>query len=121
MLLSWFVLKTRYRPIHFVAVLVCLLGVGAMVGADILAGRDQGSSKSVCGSSCPPPPLIPSVIPEILFTAQDVILGDGLVLLGAVLYAVSNVCQEHTVKKQSRVEFLGMMGLFGTVISGIQL
>lgn len=47
MLLSWFVLKTRYRPIHFLAVLVCLLGVGAMVGADILAGRDQGSGKNV--------------------------------------------------------------------------
>uniref|UniRef100_A0A3B4YUQ7 Solute carrier family 35 member F2 n=1 Tax=Seriola lalandi dorsalis TaxID=1841481 RepID=A0A3B4YUQ7_SERLL len=94
MLLSWFILKTRYRLLHIVAVIVCLLGVGAMVGADILAGRDQGS---------------------------NVLLGDGLVLLSAVLYAVSNTCQEYTVKKLSRVEFLGMMGLFGTVISGVQL
>lgn len=96
MVLSWFFLKTRYRLVHFVAVVVCLLGVGAMVGADILAERDQGSS-------------------------SDVILGDGLVLLSAVLYAVSNVCQEYTVKNLSRIEFLGMMGLFGTIISGIQL
>ncbi|KAM9846638.1 solute carrier family 35 member F2 isoform 2-T2 [Aulostomus maculatus] len=96
MLMSWFLLKTRYRPLHFVAVTVCLLGVGAMVGADILAGRDQGST-------------------------SDVVLGDGLVLLSAVLYAVSNMCQEVTVKTLSRVEFLGMMGLFGTIISGIQL
>lgn len=96
MLLSWFLLKTRYRLVHFVAVMVCLLGVGAMVGADILAGRNQGST-------------------------SDVVLGDGLVLLSAVLYAVSNVCQEHTVKNLSRVEFLGMMGFFGTIISGVQL
>ncbi|XP_053297340.1 solute carrier family 35 member F2 [Pleuronectes platessa] len=96
MLLSWFLLKTRYRLVHFVAVSVCLLGVGAMVGADIQAGRDQGSTR-------------------------DVMLGDGLVLVSAVLYAVSNVCQEHTVKNLSRIEFLGMMGLFGTLISGIQL
>ncbi|XP_018556378.1 solute carrier family 35 member F2 [Lates calcarifer] len=96
MLLSWFFLKTRYRLVHFLAVMVCLLGVGAMVGADILAGRDQGST-------------------------SDVVLGDGLVLLSAVLYAVSNTCQEYTVKNLSRVEFLGMMGLFGTLISGIQL
>ncbi|XP_029956069.1 solute carrier family 35 member F2 [Salarias fasciatus] len=96
MLLSWFFLKTRYKLVHYVAVVVCLLGVGAMVGADIVAERDQGSS-------------------------SDVLLGDGLVLLSAVLYAVSNVCQEHTVKNLSRVEFLGTMGLFGTVISGIQL
>ncbi|XP_040907504.1 solute carrier family 35 member F2 [Toxotes jaculatrix] len=96
MLLSWFILKTRYRLVHFIAVMVCLLGVGAMVGADILAGRDQGST-------------------------SDVVLGDGLVLLSAALYAVSNMCQEYTVKNLTRVEFLGMMGLFGTVISGIQL
>ncbi|XP_070838887.1 solute carrier family 35 member F2 [Chaetodon trifascialis] len=96
MVLSWFFLKTRYRLVHFIAVTVCLLGVGAMVGADVLAGRDQGST-------------------------SDVVLGDGLVLLSAVLYAVSNVCQEYTVKNLSRVEFLGMMGLFGTLISGLQL
>ncbi|KAM3869013.1 solute carrier family 35 member F2-like [Diretmus argenteus] len=96
MLLSRFLLKTRYRLVHFVAVAICLLGVGAMVGADLLAGRDQGST-------------------------SDVLLGDGLVLLSAVLYAVSNVCQEYTVKNLSRIEFLGMMGLFGTLISGIQL
>ncbi|KAM8899915.1 solute carrier family 35 member F2 [Spinachia spinachia] len=95
MVLSWFLLKTRYRLVHFVAVAVCLLGVGAMVGADIVAGRDQEST--------------------------DVVLGDGLVLLSAVLYAVSNVGQEYTVKNLSRVEFLGMMGLFGTLISGAQL
>lgn len=45
MVLSWFFLKTRYRLAHFVAVLVCLLGVGAMVGADILAGRNQESGR----------------------------------------------------------------------------
>ncbi|KAK5887210.1 hypothetical protein CesoFtcFv8_015834 [Champsocephalus esox] len=96
MVLSWFFLKTRFRLVHFVSVGVCLLGVGAMVGADILAGRDQGSTSSV-------------------------VLGDGLVLLSAVLYAISNVCQEQTVKNLSRIEFLGMMGLFGTLISGVQL
>ncbi|XP_051534059.1 solute carrier family 35 member F2 [Myxocyprinus asiaticus] len=96
MVLSWIFLKTHYRPLHFVAVAVCLLGVGAMVGADLLAGRDQGSS-------------------------SHVLLGDGLVLVSAALYAVSNLCQEYTVKNLSRVEFLGMMGLFGTIISGVQM
>lgn len=46
MLLSWWILKTRYKVAHYVAVGICLLGVGAMVGADLLAGRDQGSSKN---------------------------------------------------------------------------
>nr|XP_055052570.1 solute carrier family 35 member F2 isoform X1 [Misgurnus anguillicaudatus] len=96
MVLSWFILKTRYKAIHYVSVCVCLAGVGAMVGADILSGQDQGSS-------------------------SHILLGDGLILISSTLYAISNVCQEYTVKNLSRVEFLGMVGLFGTIISGIQL
>uniref|UniRef100_A0A286XZT2 Solute carrier family 35 member F2 n=1 Tax=Cavia porcellus TaxID=10141 RepID=A0A286XZT2_CAVPO len=96
MALSWFILHARYRVIHFVAVFVCLLGVGTMVGADILAGRKDGSG-------------------------SDVLIGDILVLLGASLYSVSNVSEEYIVKNLSRLEFLGMLGLFGTIISGIQL
>ncbi|XP_036048873.1 solute carrier family 35 member F2 isoform X1 [Onychomys torridus] len=96
MALSWFILRARYKVIHFIAVFVCLLGVGTMVGADILAGREDNSG-------------------------SDVLIGDILVLLGASLYAVSNVCEEYIVKKLSRQEFLGMVGLFGTIISGIQL
>ncbi|XP_034557666.1 solute carrier family 35 member F2-like [Notolabrus celidotus] len=96
MILSRWVLKTRYRPVHYVGVCICLLGVGAMVGADLLSERDQGST-------------------------SNILLGDGLVLLSATLYAVSNVCQEYTVKNLSREEFLGMVGLFGTVISTAQM
>ncbi|TDH15356.1 hypothetical protein EPR50_G00030760 [Perca flavescens] len=96
MVLSWWFLKTRYRPVHYIAICICLLGVGAMVGADLLAGRDQGST-------------------------SNILLGDCLVLLSASLYAVSNVCQEYTVKNLSRVEFLGMVGLFGTIISTVQM
>uniref|UniRef100_A0A8C5DLL6 Solute carrier family 35 member F2-like n=2 Tax=Gouania willdenowi TaxID=441366 RepID=A0A8C5DLL6_GOUWI len=95
MILSWWILKTRYLPVHYVAVCVCILGVGTMVGADLLAGRDPGST-------------------------SNILLGDGLVLLSATLYAISNVCQEYTVKNRSREEFLGMVGLFGTIISTTQ-
>lgn len=45
MALSWFILRARYRLIHFVAVAICLLGVGTMVGADIVAGRQKGEGK----------------------------------------------------------------------------
>lgn len=47
MALSWFILRARYRLIHFIAVAVCLLGVGTMVGADILAGRQEGEGKEL--------------------------------------------------------------------------
>ncbi|NWI20234.1 S35F2 protein, partial [Crypturellus soui] len=96
MALSWFILRARYKPIHFIAVAVCLLGVGTMVGADILSGRQNTEG-------------------------SDVVIGDVLILLGASLYAISNVSEEYIVKNLSREEFLGMVGLFGTIISGLQL
>ncbi|KAA0701521.1 Solute carrier family 35 member F2 [Triplophysa tibetana] len=89
-------LPFRYKVWHFVGVGVCLLGIGCMVGADVLVGRQQG-------------------------LGDHKLMGDLLVLAGATLYGISNVCEEFIVKNLSRVEFLGMMGLFGSFFSGIQL
>ncbi|XP_029281133.1 solute carrier family 35 member F1 [Cottoperca gobio] len=96
LLLSWFFLLVRYKAVHFAGTGLCLLGVGCMVGADMLLGRQQG-------------------------LGEQKLFGDLLVLGGATLYGISNVCEEFIVKNTSRVEFLGMMGLFGSFFSGIQL
>uniref|UniRef100_A0A453LAQ9 Solute carrier family 35 member F1 n=1 Tax=Aegilops tauschii subsp. strangulata TaxID=200361 RepID=A0A453LAQ9_AEGTS len=47
--------------------------------------------------------------------------GDMLVIAGATLYAVSNVTEEYIVKKSSRIEVMAMLGVFGAIISGIQI
>ena len=48
--------------------------------------------------------------------------GNLLVLLGSFLYALSNVIQESIVKEQmDRIEYLGMLGTFGAIISFLQL
>ncbi|EPB67336.1 hypothetical protein ANCCEY_13572 [Ancylostoma ceylanicum] len=49
------------------------------------------------------------------------VVGDLLCLGGAMLYAVANVSEEFLVKQHSRMEYLGMVGLFGSLISGVQL
>ena len=48
-------------------------------------------------------------------------LGDGLCIVGALLYASSNVAQEMTVRGQGPFEFLGLVGLWGSIIAGVQL
>ncbi|KAG1691514.1 Solute carrier family 35 member F1 [Nymphon striatum] len=53
--------------------------------------------------------------------SSNKLLGDMLCLSGAVLYGISNVCEEYVVKSHDHIEFLGMLGLFGSIINGIQL
>uniref|UniRef100_A0A8C0JD57 Solute carrier family 35 member F1 n=1 Tax=Chelonoidis abingdonii TaxID=106734 RepID=A0A8C0JD57_CHEAB len=95
-LLSWFFLLVRYKAVHFIGIVVCILGMGCMAGADVLVGRQQEAG-------------------------ENKLIGDLLVLGGATLYGISNVCEEYIVRNMSRVEFLGMIGLFGSFFSGIQL
>ncbi|CAG9529757.1 unnamed protein product [Cercopithifilaria johnstoni] len=96
LLLSWLFLSTRYLLTHIIGVGICLVGIAVLIWADALEGKD------VSGSS-------------------NRVLGDVLCLTGSVLYSVGNVGEEFLVKQNSRVEYLGMVGLFGSIISGIQL
>lgn len=91
--LSWLALKVRYKLVHVLGVSVALLGVGCLVWADAHDAAD----------------------------APNRLLGDMLCLAGAALYGVSNVAQEASVKLCGTVEFLGVLGLFGSVVNGIQL
>lgn len=94
--LTWFFLKTKYNWRH-------LLGVGAcLAGLIILVYDDAVKNNSNTPGSNP-------------------LKGDILCLVAATLYAISNVGQEATVKKFSREEFLSMIGIYGTIINGIQL
>jgi solute carrier family 35 member F1 len=44
-----------------------------------------------------------------------------LCIAGAALYGISNVVEEYMIASHSIVEFLGMIGLFGSIINGIQM
>ena len=43
-----------------------------------------------------------------------------MALTAAVLYGTSNVGQEYLVKKYSSTQYLGVIGLYGFFISGLQ-
>ncbi|CAL4125532.1 unnamed protein product, partial [Meganyctiphanes norvegica] len=94
--LSWLALKVRYKLVHVLGVGLCLMGVGCLVWANVEDGK--------------------AAIP-----GTERLLGDMLCLGGATLYGLSNVAQEYAIKKYDHVEFLGMMGLFGSIINGVQM
>ncbi|RLN00335.1 solute carrier family 35 member F2-like [Panicum miliaceum] len=49
------------------------------------------------------------------------LLGDALVIAGTVCYAFNNVGQEYCVKNKDRVEIVAMLGLFGSLVSVVQM
>jgi len=94
--LSWLALHVRFKIVHILGVGICLLGVGCLVWADVEEGKHVVDNHSR-------------------------LVGDMLCLGGATLCGISNIAEEFAVKVYDRVEFLGMLGLFGSVITGIQL
>ncbi|KAF3456132.1 hypothetical protein FNV43_RR00780 [Rhamnella rubrinervis] len=95
MLLTWIFLKTKYRFKKITGVALCVAGLVMVVFSDVHAGDRAGGSN-----------------PR---------LGDILVIAGATLYAVSNVSEEFLVKNADRIELMSMLGLFGAIISCIQI
>uniref|UniRef100_A0A2K6VW95 EamA domain-containing protein n=1 Tax=Onchocerca volvulus TaxID=6282 RepID=A0A2K6VW95_ONCVO len=95
LLLSWLFLYKRYLVTHIIGVGICLVGIAVLIWADVLEGKGGSGDNRV--------------------------LGDVLCLTGSILYAIGNVGEEFLVKQNSRIEYLGMVGLFGSIISGIQL
>ena len=93
MVLSYCILRTRYQHAQYAAAALCVAGLGVLVASD--RGSDEAGAN----------PL----------------LGDALVLLGACLYAVSNVLQERLLQDVPFQELLAMCGCFGAVFSGAQV
>ncbi|KAF5301835.1 hypothetical protein FQA39_LY10620 [Lamprigera yunnana] len=92
--LSCLVLGVRYRMVHILAISVCLIGIGCLVWANSTDSK---------------------------FTGKNQLVGDMLCLGGAVLFAIVTVLQELAVKKTDVIEFLGLLGLFGSLVSGLQM
>lgn len=95
LLFTWLFLKTKYRLRKIIGVVICVAGIVTVIFSDVHAGDRAGGSNPI--------------------------KGDALVIAGATLYAISNVSEEFLVKNAGRVELMAMLGLFGSIISGIQI
>lgn len=82
----------RYHRGHYIGAAICIGGLTVLVASD---------SSSSTGGSAP-------------------VWGDALVVVGATMYAVSNVAQECVLGNVSVVELIAMIGCFGALFSGIQ-
>lgn len=94
-ILSFCFLKVRYKWAQIAGILVCCGGMGILLASDHLQGINGGQG-------------------------VDQLKGDLFGLLGATLYGFSNVFEEWFVSRRPMYEVLGMLGLFGILINGVQ-
>ncbi|KAJ9145565.1 DUF914-domain-containing protein [Coniochaeta hoffmannii] len=94
-ILSFTVLRVRYKWTQIVGILVCCGGMGVLLASDHLTGSNGGP-------------------------AADAVKGDLFGLLGATLYGLSNVFEEWFVSKRPVYEVLSFLGVFGVLINGVQ-
>jgi solute carrier family 35 protein F1/2 len=145
MAMSYFFLRRRFLWRHIVGVGLCIAGLSVLVVSDWLqaaptpadtpsgaGGGGNHTARMLAGGLESPGAwwLLPDGSPASSQAgprrlAADVpssnVIGDLLCFAGATLYAISNVGQEALVKSYDRTEFLAMLGVFGSVINGVQL
>ncbi|XP_014476909.1 PREDICTED: solute carrier family 35 member F2-like isoform X1 [Dinoponera quadriceps] len=112
LVLSFLVLGVRYRMVHIVGVSVCLMGVGCLVWA----GIDDNNDPTATGKATEDSRNAHFAVP-----GKNQLVGDMLCLGGAVLFSVTTVLQELAVKTVDIIEYLGMIGFFGTILSCMQI
>lgn len=96
LILSWRLLNIRYGCSHLIGVFACILGASSLVLADHLTANNAPADSS------------------------NPLLGDVLVVCGAILYGLSNVGQELMVSGHGTIEYLGTYSFLASFISGIQ-
>ncbi|KAL5710666.1 hypothetical protein ACHQM5_021202 [Ranunculus cassubicifolius] len=95
LILTWIFIGTRYSLGQFVGTAICIGGLCLVVLSDV----KEGSSSS----------------------GKNPVLGDSLVMLGTIGYAISNVSEEYLVKKRDRVECVAMLAVFALIVGIIQI
>eukprot|EP00592_Proboscia_alata_P005240 CAMPEP_0194383192 /NCGR_PEP_ID=MMETSP0174-20130528/65808_1 /TAXON_ID=216777 /ORGANISM="Proboscia alata, Strain PI-D3" /LENGTH=294 /DNA_ID=CAMNT_0039169221 /DNA_START=9 /DNA_END=894 /DNA_ORIENTATION=- len=112
MILSRFALKRVYRSVHVTGAVVCIVGIVINVYTDYHIENERISSG---GSD-----------DDILMKEENEyphrLFGDILGLFAGVLWGVNNVAQEYLIQEGGDpMEFLGMLGMFGSLISIFQV
>ncbi|KAI3725228.1 hypothetical protein L1987_65008 [Smallanthus sonchifolius] len=93
-ILTWFFLGTKYSLWQFFGAALCVSGLFLVLLSDSGVGGGGGSNP---------------------------VLGDALVIAGTCFFALSNVGEEFCVKKVGRIEVIAMFGLFGMLVSLIEM
>jgi len=94
MFFCWVFMRRKYTWSQLAGILICVGGLGMLVGSDHLTDKS--------------------------WKAVDRVKGDLFMLAGATLYGFTNAAEELFVRQSPLYEVVGQLGMWGTLINGIQ-
>jgi len=94
MFFQWFWQRPKYHWTQFLGVFIAMTGLALQVASDHITDKD--------------------------YPAANMVKGDIFMIIGATLYGFTNATEEKFVRASPLYEVVGQMGLWGTLINGIQ-
>jgi len=91
---SWLYLRPKYHWTQLLGIVISIIGLGLLVASDEITDKD--------------------------YPAVSKVKGDIFMLVGATLYGFTNATEEFFVRRSPLYEVIGQMGMWGTLINGIQ-
>ncbi|KAI0305797.1 DUF914-domain-containing protein [Multifurca ochricompacta] len=94
MIFSYVYMRTRFHWTQILGVVICVAGLGLLVASDQITNKD--------------------------WPALNKGKGDAFMIVGATLYGFTNATEEFFVRRRPLYEVVGQLGMWGTIINGIQ-
>ncbi|KAI0272590.1 DUF914-domain-containing protein [Gloeopeniophorella convolvens] len=94
MIVSFAYMRTHFHWTQVLGVLICVAGLGLLVASDQITDKD--------------------------WPALSKRKGDAFMIVGATLYGFTNATEEFFVRRSPLYEVVGQLGMWGTIINGIQ-
>jgi len=94
LLFCWVYMRPKYHWTQLLGIFICVGGLGMLVASDELTDKD--------------------------WPALSRAKGDVFMLVGASLYGFTNATEEFFVRRSPLYEVVGQLGMWGTLINGIQ-
>ncbi|KAL8716441.1 MAG: hypothetical protein Q9220_000348 [cf. Caloplaca sp. 1 TL-2023] len=98
-IVSFIFLHVRYHITQVAGIVICIGGVGILIGSDHITGASTAENPISKGNQ---------------------VKGDLFALLGAACYGLTNVAEEFLVSKRPLYEVVGQLGFWGMIWNGAQ-
>jgi solute carrier family 35 protein F1/2 len=123
MLASYTCLRKCYSGEHLTGAFICLAGAAVMVFADYLEEKKEDESYESNDDYNSPDYYYDTGFydNDVVASSGMAVRGDILAATGGIFWGLKDTMSEGVLQTSSQTEFLGMLGLFGFLLSSLQV